>query len=301
MTDGDEESLRLTKKNVEANLPSPPGSLPLRSHPETTACSPQRRQITVPAAPGSGPGDGDLGKKNGGSRRGRDDSSRSSITGMKSHGGTAGDSAGSSEECGPRPNPANLRDETEGGPGGDVDRPVGGAGGGAPAASPGRAGVRAGGLAGDGGDGTSRRQQPAKISVRKLRWGCEEDMRAVGGCAGGAGASGSGDGGGWDVVLGSDIAALPYASAYGDLLRTIVSLVSSKPDVGEGAEGNEGRFRQVTVLLAHKRRHVSEEAFFEELEERLGGEKSVRKTGGEDIHADFRGMGIRLHIFEVDV
>lgn len=85
-----------------------------------------------------------------------------------------------------------------------------------------------------GGGAGGRREQPsdrAKISVRKLRWGCEDDMRAVGCCS-------SGDDGGcrpsWDVVLGSDIAALPYASAYGDLLRTIVSLVSSGKGGGKG-------------------------------------------------------------------
>lgn len=321
LTDGDEESLRLTKRNAEANLPPPPGSLPLRSHPDTNACSSEQQQTPAPGAPGSEPGnDGDTGERNSDSRRrGRDDSRSSSSTGKASDGGTAGDSAVSSEDRGPRSYSANLREGAEGGPGGYVARPSGAAGGASSAASPGRdgIGVGAGGSAGGVCDGGSQRQQPANILVRKLRWGCEDDMQAVGGCAGGGGASASG-GGGWDVVLGSDIAALPYASAYGDLLRTIVSLVNSPPDGGgggrgaaasaldrggggEGVEGNERGVRRVTVLLAHKRRHVSEQAFFEELEERLGGEKSVRETGEEDIHADFRGMGIRLHMFEVDV
>lgn len=189
------------------------------------------------------------------------------------------------------------------------------------------------------GGGPGGRRKPsecsATISVRKLRWGREDDMRAA--CfPGGDGDTGSSsdDSGGccpWDVVLGSDIAALPYASAYGDLLRTIVSLVNSgKSDGGEGdkvslpspreADGAQeeaingdtreceeetnrrgDKRRRVVVLLAHKRRHVSEEAFFEDLKEKLGGEKSVREMGEDDIHADFRGTGIRLHMFEVDV
>eukprot|EP00752_Nemacystus_decipiens_P017883 g16032.t1 len=161
------------------------------------------------------------------------------------------------------------------------------------------------------------------ISVKKLRWGCEDDMRDVGRCS-----RGDGDGGSclpWDVVLGSDIAALPYSSAYGDLLRTIVSLVNSGRGGGEGEsaasslprnvgdateeavnrdaarEGTEDveERRRVLVLLAHKRRHVSEEAFFEDLAERLGGERSAREMGEGDIHTDFRGKGIRLHMFEI--
>lgn len=183
---------------------------------------------------------------------------------------------------------------------------------------------------GEAGDRPKSSDRPAKISVKRLRWGCEDDMRAV--------RFPSGDGDGisddhschpWDVVLGSDIAALPYASAYGDLLRTIVALVNNNGDgcgVGDTAvptaprkvgdtlqeaidrdtrevtEQAERRTRRrVIVLLAHKRRHVSEEAFFEDLRETLGGEECVREMGEGDIHADFRGTGIRLHMFVVDV
>ncbi|CAN0344691.1 unnamed protein product [Ectocarpus sp. 8 AP-2014] len=212
-----------------------------------------------------------------------------------------------------------------------------------------------------------RRPPPATaatISVQKLRWGCADDMHAAGVPLGGDGDSGSSRA--WDVVLGSDIAALPYASAYGDLLQTIVSLVNNTKGSGQGnhtasspprtisdhvtredqnteisntaasdscealdgsgcesgrrkpainktspmkglmTEAGRSRSeragrRRVVVLLAHKRRHVSEEAFFEDLREELGGEKSVRGTSEDDVHPDFRGTGIRLHMFVVDV
>ncbi|CAM9933485.1 unnamed protein product [Ectocarpus sp. 12 AP-2014] len=212
-----------------------------------------------------------------------------------------------------------------------------------------------------------RRPPPATaatVSVQKLRWGCADDMHTVGVPRGGDGDSGSRRA--WDVVMGSDIAALPYASAYGDLLQTIVSLVNTTEGSGQdnhtapspprtiadhvtgedqnteisstaapdscealdssGCESGTGKpaipktsamkglmaeasrsrseregRRRVVVLLAHKRRHVSEEAFFEDLEKALGGERSVRRTSEDDIHPDFRGTGIRLHMFVVDV
>lgn len=247
-----------------------------------------------------------------------------------------------------------------------------------------------------------RQRGPLAVFVRKLRWGFPADMEA----------SLGGEGGPWEVVIGSDIAALPYASAHGDLLRTIVFLVNggsaaafdsesaaelnaenaTKLDGGNGAEvyvqngtnadnaielkgegeeraaepsrpracrrggpgggvlsdadsvagheigtvlsptplasplpplqppppqprrrqqtsppvasergrGDEGKGRKVLVLLAHKRRHVCEEPFFEDLRAELG-ESSCREIGEDDVHPDFRGMGIRLLAFEVDV
>lgn len=246
-----------------------------------------------------------------------------------------------------------------------------------------------------------RQRDPLAVSVRKLRWGFPADMDA---CLGG-------EGGPWEVVIGSDIAALPYASAHGDLLQTIVFLVNggsaaaldsesaaelnaenaTKLDGGNGAavyvqngtnaenaielegegeeraaepscpracrrggpgvrglsdadsvaghesgtisppplaspppllqppppqprrrqptsppvasekgRGDEGKGRKVLVLLAHKRRHVCEEPFFEDLRAELG-ESSCREIGEDDVHPDFRGMGIRLLAFQVDV
>lgn len=250
LTDGDEQSVKLTQENINSNL----DSLPCRQGPRTSRrCDEQR---ALDAFPENGDGSDSL-----------------RLTGASRAAAAAAASA-------------------------------------------------------DARGGRKPSDQSAKISARKLRWGCEDDMRAAGCVRGG---EESGDGGDdsvcrpWDVVLGSDIAALPYASAYGDLLQTIVSLVhcgrgaNATPllprkagdapeeamDTGEREEAEEtdsGRkTRPVVVLLAHKRRHVSEEAFFEDLKERLGGKQSVREMGEGDIHADFRGTGIRLHMFQVDV
>lgn len=191
-----------------------------------------------------------------------------------------------------------------------------------------------------GAENSSQQQQYAsrKVSVRKLRWGCSADIKAC--CCRGSSSGGDDDDRPWDVVLGSDIAALPYASAYGDLLQTIMSLVyyqdrsgsESGPseDGAKGAQaagllepvagcrrgdrcsadrGGSGERRRVLVLLAHKRRHVSEDAFFDAVRQELvGGEgycevssSCCRELGDDDVHPDFRGMGIRLHSFTVDV
>lgn len=247
LTDGDEQSLKLTQENVDANL-QPSSS---RQSPQTPpACDEQQPEGAAAATPSNG----------------------------------------------------------------DFSKPV-----------------EASHAAGEDGGGRSKHSsdRSASISVQRLRWGCEDDMHAVG-CPSRDRDGGDDDGSScrpWDVVLGSDIAALPYASAYGDLLRTIVSLVNSGKGGGNGenaappsarkdsdatgevrhrgaaresAQEMERR-RRVVVLLAHKRRHASEEAFFEDLTEKLGGEQSVREMGEGDIHADFRGTGIRLHLFDVEV
>lgn len=306
LTDGDEQSVRLTENNVRANFPC------------------DRTADAVVCAPREAPG-------------------------------TAGDDA--------------TNNETNGGDSGQ-GRVHNGIGMGEPDA-----------------DNRSRQHasdHAAKIWVQKLRWGCPDDMRAAG-CPGADG--GSGSCGPWDVVLGSDIAALPYASAYDDLLRTIVSLVNSNnkssssskvtdscigmsassaksgdnnkdsptepsgatPHVDDcdaaaadsgggrgghslgsspmsnptpaenitavaaaaaasaavGRNGSEilqaGGKHQVVVLLAHKRRHASEDTFFEDLRQGLGDEQGVLEIGEEEIHPDFRGSGIRFHMFAVDV
>ncbi|CAM9756612.1 unnamed protein product [Scytosiphon promiscuus] len=102
----------------------------------------------------------------------------------------------------------------------------------------GRGKARDGASDADAGGRQHAADRAAKISVQKLRWGCAEDMRAAAGCPGedGAGASC----GRWDVVLGSDIAALPYASAYDELLRTILSLVNSKNKTGSSEVCDSG-------------------------------------------------------------
>ncbi|CAN0487182.1 unnamed protein product, partial [Hapterophycus canaliculatus] len=157
LTDGDEESLRLTEKNVRANLPSN-----------------QKAEAELHAS-------------------------------RRTPGRTGNDKANNTE--------------AKGGDGG-------------------RSGVHNGVGTGDSGaDGADSGGRPqasdhaAKILVQKLRWGCADDMQAAG-CPGEGEGSGSGSCGPWDVVLGSDIAALPYASAYDDLLQTIVSLVNSNNKSG---------------------------------------------------------------------
>lgn len=173
---------------------------------------------------------------------------------------------------------------------------------------------------------SNRQQLPPTVSVRKLRWGSSADIEAC--CRSGD------DAVPWDVVLGSDIAALPYASAYGDLLQTISSLVHhNRCTLGSGSREEKaiegvkaaaevepvaggggfcstnrsrevGERRRVVVLLAHKRRHVSEDAFFDGVRQELVGEgcvDSCQELGDDDVHTDFRGMGIRLHAFTVDV
>ena len=203
----------------------------------------------------------------------------------------------------------------------------------------------------DAGDGDQGFPPPAMI-VRKLRWGCVDDMAAL-----------RLENPRWDVVLGSDIAALPYESSFRDLLRTIVALVegeggragvvpepppSTSPSAapialacperktissvraqetqngsdGEGVksppplpllddaakekclhedDSKRGRGRGgVLVLLAHKRRHVSEETFFEALKNELG-EESCLPTRADDVHPDFRGEGIVIHKYQLFV
>lgn len=168
MTDGDEESLRLTEENVRANLSSN----------RTAGAELRAAQQTSGAA-----GDGTLDNE------------------------TKGDDSGS----GRMRNGVGIGDS-------DVD-------------------------CGDGGPRREASDHAAKIVVQKLRWGCAGDMQAAGCTGGGDGDRDNGSLGTWDVVLGSDIAAVPYASAYDDLLRTIVSLVnsSSKGSGGKGTMTSTGK------------------------------------------------------------
>lgn len=162
---------------------------------------------------------------------------------------------------------------------------------------------------------------PAAVYTQKLRWGNSADIENLHGDGMGAES--------WDVIVGSDIAAFPYASAYTDLLYTIVSLanvrlqsdgrvvennrndcgkstlpapaagwqeLAGKTGEGMGREGG-ARGRNVVVLLAHKRRHISEETFFEAARDALGDGGSL---GVGDIHQDFRDAGIRLYMYTVE-
>lgn len=153
------------------------------------------------------------------------------------------------------------------------------------------------------------------MTVRKLRWGCAADIATALHDDGGDGDISNTYG--WDIVLGSDIAAFPYASSFGDLLRTIVALVfagdhrvipgttTAKIPTYPGnpdPESGSGRGRRVLVLISHKRRHVSEDAFFETLESELGEKEYCRlPTQADDVHVDFRDEGITIHKYQIDL
>lgn len=145
---------------------------------------------------------------------------------------------------------------------------------------------RGAGLAGDAGGDRSERDRHDReaetgrasapvVTVRRLLWGDRADMEAAGG-------------GPWDVILGSDIAALPYASAHDDLVQTIVSLAE------RGQTTAEPSSHGVVVLLAYKRRHASEGAFFEALERYVG---SGVELGESELHPDFKSAGITLRMY----
>lgn len=150
------------------------------------------------------------------------------------------------------------------------------------------------------------------MTVRKLRWGCAADIATALHDGGNGDIS---DTYGWEVVLGSDIAAFPYASSFGDLLRTIAALVfasdhrvipgtttGKRPTYPENPDPEDGgRGRRVLVLISNKRRHVLEDDFFETLESELGEECSRLPTQEDDIHADFRDEGITIHKYQIDL
>lgn len=211
------------------------------------------------------------------------------------------------------------------------------------------------------------------VSTRRLRWGCAGDIEALLASSGNSLSSSSPCDGGdspWEVIVGSDIAAFPYASAYDDLLQTIAALAKSIRKFQSATSGSDGKglgeehrhscsnaansqpsgsnnekhrshcsatckegkrskrtapaatsehklnanassrrgqrlteegeatgAGKVVVLLAHKQRHDSEEAFFRAAKESLGASVDL---GEEDVHPDFRDSGIRLHMFVVD-
>lgn len=341
MTDGDDESLRLAKSNIRANLHA-------ARRQGTCACC--ARSVEVENICGS---ERDICSCIPSSRRSNSSNNcTASNIHEKSHWGcdtggvdgnctSAGDCSSSSEnkdyfpEETPTPGKEQRRKDVtvvggtqDGRParGGTVDPSVEVAGTSSTGLPHGDDGGSRNGLF-DAGDRKSA-TPILFVSARKLRWGCPSDMAK----------SLRGETGPWDVVLGSDIAALPYASDHDGLIRTIESLVFHDHDgasapclpekgergigdpIGSGASdvgvdgvsmasappvvSGQGRSwaggKKVVVLLAHKRRHISEESFFVKLKGVLG-EKSCREMGEGDVHADFRGMGISLHMFEVDV
>lgn len=339
LTDGDDKSLRLAESNVTANLPAV--GLRQRSavcRGQNVECPTRGEQETQSLGAAVTYSSGANVNSDGNDKRERDDAVCASTC-INSGGGNGERHAGLTPVTGEGRNQEQLAGVigTEGSPASRAPAGLHDAVGATTAIDrtkvPAGHSCRSEGVFHAGNINKQPPPSPRPITVRKLRWGCPGDMEA---CHGGNGP--------WDVVLGSDIAALPYESAYDDLRRTIVSFVArsnsnmaltpainmcgtgmpgetaaarkadacegdrsalsplcSVPPVGlDGDSGSgEGR-RTVVVLLAHKRRHVSEEAFFEGLEEDLG-KRSRRQIGEQDVHADFRGSGIRLHMFAVDV
>lgn len=298
LTDGDDESLRLAWENVEANLMEATQQCrsSRRDHPVEGSCAGDEAN-TSGSSPGVRPGG----------------VSNARVTSDGCSGGVMADH--------PDDSPKVVQQESDDCvAAGITDVNIAKINDGAVRAS-------SGGVVGDshlsncrvddgvGGEGDGSQAFSPRMTVQKLRWGCSGDMEAC-----------YSDNGNWDVVLGSDIAALPYASAYGELLRTIVSLVNSERHHGQSLYPASGTFitctgggtttglsscapsiasdrgatkRKVIVLLAHKRRHVSEDTFFEDLKGELGRENCC-EIGEQDLHPDFSGSGIRLHLFTVE-
>ncbi|CAM9344878.1 unnamed protein product [Choristocarpus tenellus] len=102
------------------------------------------------------------------------------------------------------------------------------------------------------------------VSVRRLLWGSLEDLKGIGGP--------------YDVVIGSDIVALPYENAYASLIETLSDLLAPAASVERvvGGESTSGRVSDIAgasavenltsapfAVLAYKQRHISEGSFFE--------------------------------------
>ncbi|KAJ0394093.1 hypothetical protein P43SY_001055 [Pythium insidiosum] len=78
----------------------------------------------------------------------------------------------------------------------------------------------------------------------------------------------------FDVILGADIVACPYADAFEALLSALLQLSNTS----------------TLLVLAYKRRHGSEEAFFESLEQHF----EMQRVPREQLHADFQSSDIEL-------
>ncbi|CEG43555.1 Predicted methyltransferase [Plasmopara halstedii] len=76
----------------------------------------------------------------------------------------------------------------------------------------------------------------------------------------------------YDVIIGADIVACPYASAFKELMRTLQKMAGPK----------------TLVLLAYKRRQNSEEKFFKNLETAF----DVKQVDRSQLHQDFQNAEI---------
>ncbi|CAM9497499.1 unnamed protein product, partial [Discosporangium mesarthrocarpum] len=97
----------------------------------------------------------------------------------------------------------------------------------------------------------------AVVSVQRLLWGSQGDLEGVGGPR-------------YDVVIGSDIVALPYGDAYHSLIETLTALLTPAAPMisrgggsrGGGSSGAGKGGDMPLAVLAYKCRHVSEGSFF---------------------------------------
>ena len=106
--------------------------------------------------------------------------------------------------------------------------------------------------------------------VRRLLWNNIGDIRKAITANGGRQ---------FDVVIASDIVALPYLDCIPDLLDTVSKLLA-----------NDGVF-----YLAYQRRHRSEEGFFEQLRARSF---YITEVSRNKLHKDFR-ENLAISIFMI--
>ena len=100
-----------------------------------------------------------------------------------------------------------------------------------------------------------------RVHAKKLMWGDSEALAAL-----------KTEFGPFDIVVGSDIVALPYVGAFAELARTIDECGAPR------------------MLLAYAARHACEEAFFQGLSAKLLEREPVELA----VHADFAGSGVQL-------
>ncbi len=103
------------------------------------------------------------------------------------------------------------------------------------------------------------------FATKRLLWGNETDIESVLDIANSK----------YDLVVASDVAALPYEEHYGSLVDTLYKL-SHKDSL---------------LLLCYQRRHSSESRFFDLLKTKFNFHKVPRS----DLHKDFRDKPIMLY------
>ena len=107
-----------------------------------------------------------------------------------------------------------------------------------------------------------------KCTARRLLWGDTSDLQAF-----------TAEGRQYDLILAADVVAVPYESAYDDLLLTFESLLAPTG----------------VLLLCYQQRHRTEEKFFRRLRRAF----SVTQCTQEDLHADFQKLLVPVQLFRV--